>query len=251
MNGDSTMEKQNINDHIDNYMQEFNRAVYHPILNREIGQPKLDEATAFFLLLPKLNGEEWTESVNTAAIAVSAVYAAFDAHDAIDIKDATTTQQQLTVLSGDYLSGVYYKLLAAVPDFDFINVLSMTIGQINEVKTDFYYKSISDLKTNLDAIKIIKAECTIQFLHTFGFAKYIPFAAAALPLLSLDPNFKEGAAQVERQPKGWMFPSSQADEAIAVLRMDLYQAITEADFIAPFLKDEIRGRTTPLLGKLI
>ena len=245
------MEKQNIKYHIDNYMHEFNRAVYHPILNRDIGQPNLDETTAFILLLPKLNGEEWTESMNTAAIAVGAVYAAFDAHDTIDADDATTTQQQLTVLSGDYLSGVYYKVLAAVADFEFINVLSKAIGQINEVKTDFYYKSTSDLKTNLDAIKIIKAECTIRFLQTFGFDKYIPLAAAALPLLSMDPVLGEDFEQVVPIAKGWVIPSSQADQAIAELRMDMHQAITEASFIAPFLKEEIRGRTTPLLGKMI
>lgn len=242
------MEKQNVKNHIEHYMREFNHAVYHPILNRDIGQAKLDEATVFFLILPKLNGERWTESMNTAAIAVGAVYAAFEAHDTIDAENASATEQQLTVLAGDYLSGVYYKLLAAIPDFEFIKVLSTTIGQINEVKTDFYHQSPADLKKRLDAIKTIKAKCVIQFLHTFGFSQYVPLATAALPLLSLDRVEKEVTEQSERR---WMIPEHQADEAVTVLRAEMNEAISKADFIAPFLKEEIYGMTIPLLGKTI
>ena len=74
--------------------------------------------------------------MNTAAIAVGAVHMAFEAHDSIDECDATSTEQQLTVLSGDYFSGIHYRLLARLPDFGFIRSLSGTIGQINEVKTN-------------------------------------------------------------------------------------------------------------------
>ena len=105
------MEKQNIKYHIDNYMHEFNRAVYHPILNRDIGKLNLDEATAFFLLLPKLNGEEWTESMNTAAIAVGAVYAAFDAHDTMDAMERRRLNSSLLFFRGTILVGFIIKCL--------------------------------------------------------------------------------------------------------------------------------------------
>ena len=52
--------------------------------------------------------------------------------------DATSKQQQLTVLSGDYFSGIHYRLLASMPEFGFIRSLSETIGQINEMKTIFH-----------------------------------------------------------------------------------------------------------------
>ena len=58
--------------------------------------------------------------LHTAAIAVGAVHAAFDAHDTIDVSDATSKQQQLTVLSGDHFSGIHYRLLASIPEFGFI-----------------------------------------------------------------------------------------------------------------------------------
>lgn len=233
--------------HIDNYMHEFRHAVYHPILNREIGQATLDEAMVFFLLLPKLNGETWEKNTNIAAIAVGAVYAAFEAHDQIDTRDATSTEQQLTVLSGDYLSGVYYKLLAAIPDFDFIQVLSTTIGQINEVKTDFYHDVSADLKKNLDAIKTITTNCVVQFLYTFGYAEYVPLVVSALPLLTLEAAQETNSVHVN----GWTLLDDEMDEAIATLRMEMNQAIAEMDFIESFLKDEIRKMTTPLLRKTI
>lgn len=247
LNGDSMMEKQNVKNHIDNYMHEFRQAIYHPILNRDIGQEKLDETMVFFLLLPKLNGETWTKDINTAAIAVGAVYAAFEAHDRIDMRDATSTEQQLTVLSGDYLSGIYYKLLAAIPDFEFIQVLSTTIGQINEVKTEFHHNLSSDPKKNLDALKSIKANCVIQFLYTFGFSKYVPLVAAALPLLALDPVEEDDLVKVN----SWTLPSYEVDQAIEALRMEMNHAIAEMDFIDPFLKGEISEMTTPLLRKMI
>ena len=54
------MERQNIKQHIDKYLDELGIAVYHPILKRDVGEVKLGNAKAFFLLLPLLNGEKWT-----------------------------------------------------------------------------------------------------------------------------------------------------------------------------------------------
>ena len=48
MNGDSTMERQNIKHHIKNYINEMEREVYHPILKRDVGQVELDASKGFF-----------------------------------------------------------------------------------------------------------------------------------------------------------------------------------------------------------
>ena len=55
------MERQKIKYHIENYIDEMKRAVYHPILERDAGEVELDAEKAFFLLLPLLNGERWTD----------------------------------------------------------------------------------------------------------------------------------------------------------------------------------------------
>lgn len=235
------MGRQNSNDQIEKFIGEFNNRVYHPILNRDIGQPKLNEETAFFLLLPMLNGEEWASSTNTAAIAVGAVYTAFDAHDGVNVYDVTTTNEQLRVLSGDYLSGIYYQLLAAIPNFEFIHALSKTIGRINEVKTEFYIDVNMTTSDRIEAIKTIQAECIVQFLQTFGYGKYIPIVNAALPLLAL--------LHQEKTLDGWSLKKEISTETLEQLRVDLERAISKADFLAPHLVEEMKGMTLSYLGK--
>ncbi|MDS9470818.1 heptaprenyl diphosphate synthase component 1 [Sporosarcina pasteurii] len=240
------MGRQIMNVQIESFIDEFNRSVNHPILNREIGKPILDESTLFFLLLPKLNGEEWTSSTNTAAIAVGAVYAAFDAHDTVDVENVTSTSQQLSVLSGDYLSGVYYQLLASLPNFEFIHVLSKAIGEINEIKTEFHTNLEMKTSDSLEAIRSIQAECIVQFLHTFGFSQYIPLAAAGLPLMSLMVNRNRDSGTVQ-----WTLHSDDATEALKILSAEMETAILNATFLTPELVEKTREMTMPLLGKMI
>lgn len=237
------MGRQNSNAQIEEFIVEFNNHVYHPILNRDIGQPKLNEETILFLLLPKLNGEKWTSLTNTAAIAVGAVYSAFDAHDAVNVYDVTTTNEQLRVLSGDYLSGIYYQLLATIPNFEFIHLLSQTIGRINEVKTEFHTDMDMSMSERIEAIQTIQAECIMQFYKTFGFEKYMPIVHAALPLLLL--------LHQEEVLGGWALKDNLSTEILEQLRLDMEQAISEAEFLQPYLVEKIREMTMPLLDKMI
>ncbi len=247
LNGDSVMGRQNSNAQIEQFIADFNRSVYHPILNRDIGQPKLNKQTLLFLLLPKLNGEEWTSSTHTAAIAVGAVYKAFDAHDEVDVYNVTTTDQQLKVLSGDYLSGIYYQLIATISNFEFIHVLSSTIGRINEIKTEFHANTNMKKNDYIKSIQSIQSDCVVQFLQSFGYEKYVPLTKATLPLVSLIAEEKETVDTADE----WMLRSEYSAEVLQPLRAELEQAITEADFLAPHLIEEIREMTTPLLGKTI
>jgi len=252
LNGDSTMEIQNIERHINGYRQEFRKAVHHPILKRSIGEVELDETKAFLLLLPLLNGEKWTESMNAAAVAVGAVHAALDVHDAIEPYDATTTQQQLKVLSGDYFSGIHYRILAALPEISFIQELSKTIGQINETKTNFHDHSPRGAKELLETIQILEAGCIIRFLHSFGFSHYVPLVAAILPLRLLDPRVGHtDHGKNMLAARGWQVQEKDAEQALLELRTRIGEAIDGADFLSPFLKEDICGMTTPLLGKMI
>ncbi len=245
------MEKHNIKQIIDNYINDMKRAVRHPLLEKNIGEVKLAHLKAFFLLLPKLNGEKWVASTHTAAIAVGAVHTAFDAHDRIDERDATSTTQQLTVLSGDYYSGIHYRLLASLPDFEFIRTLSKTIGEINETKADFHNQAPSGLEQLIDAVRTIEANCITSFLHTFGFSQYAPLAAAALPLISLDAELLTCEGRPDNVGNYWTTDESDTSQAIEEFRKELQHALDDADFLQPFLVKEIRQMTTPLLGELI
>lgn len=247
------MERQKIKRYIENYIDELENEIGHPILQRDTNQIELDVEKTFFLLLPLLNGEEWTNQMNKASIAVGAVHIAFNAHDTIDMSNATSRKQQLTVLAGDYYSGIHYRLLAMLPDFGFIRTLSSMIGRINEVKTTFHGQAPANSVQLLDAIQTIEAGCITEFLHAFGFSRYVPLAKAALPLLRIDTDLV-GQSTV-KQPiydvLGWEKNDHDVEQVIKELRLKMYDAIDKADFLAPFLKEEIQGMAIPLLGKSI
>ncbi len=226
------MERLKINQYIENYICELEQYLYEPIVDRDVGRLPIDTAKVFFLLLPMLNGESWTKRVNTAAVAVGAVHAAFDAHDAIDVSNATSKQQQLTVLAGDHFSGIHYRLLASIPELGFIQSLSQTIGRINEVKTMLHRQLPDEPAQLVEAMRIIEAGCITEFLHTFGFSQYATLADAALPLLWME---NEDVAPVS--------------EAALQLHAELRNALQAADFLEPFLQQEIRRIALPLLSK--
>jgi len=245
------MERQTVYDVQKKYMSELELAVRHPILKRDIGLVNIDKAKVFFLLLPKLNGEKWSEPINTAAIAVGAVQAGFDAHDKINASDATSTTQQLTVLSGDYYSGVHYRLLASIPHIDFIRSLAQVIGQINETKTNYQDRSPEGSEQLLKAVRIIETGCITRFLHKFGFSKYIPLVEAALPLISMEmdraPLYKGRGID----SFGWTIKEIDAENIIEKLRKEIKTELEKADFINPSLRSEIFEMTIPLLEKPI
>lgn len=241
------MENQNMNKQIANYIVNLKSEVYHPLLKRDLGEVEVKETATFFLLLPLLNGEKWSDWINTAAIAVGAVHAAFDAHDDIDIYDASATEQQLTVLSGDYFSGVHYRLLASLPDFYFITALSKVIGNINEMKTNFHYQSPVTATELIEAVQTIEVGCINEFFHAFGFSKYMPLVSAAYPLLILEMLKQNKEQRPNHIIFEWDLRDSAINDAIAKLSIDTLQAIEQASFLSPFLKEEIFNMTTPLL----
>lgn len=77
---------------------------------------------------------------------------ALDTHDRIpnDTQDETMsgTEKQLSVLAGDYYSGLYYLLLAEIKEVNLIQTLATSIRKINENKMSLFhedYQSVSDL----------------------------------------------------------------------------------------------------------
>ncbi|MHA6259636.1 heptaprenyl diphosphate synthase component 1 [Sporosarcina sp. CAU 1771] len=247
------MERQKNERYIENYINQLNEKVHHPILKRDTDQFELDAEKAFFLLLPLLNGEKWTDQMNQSAIAVGAVHIAFDAHDAIDMTSATSRKQQLTVLAGDYYSGIHYKLLADTKDFSFIRLLSKQIGRINEVKTVFHGRAPANAKQLIDAVQTIESGCITEFLYAFGFSRYAPLAKAILPLIHLETDLvrKSSFKKPLQDVLGWEQSELHLEQAIQELKIDIDNAMEKAVFLTPLVKVEIRSMVKPLLGKLI
>ncbi|WP_252503444.1 heptaprenyl diphosphate synthase component 1 [Sporosarcina sp. Marseille-Q4943] len=242
------MDRQTINRYIQNYISEVEQSIQEPILDRELGKMPLDEAKAFFLLLPLLNDEEWTSEQNISAIAVGAVHAAFDMHDRVDILDATSKEQQLMVLSGDHFSGIHYRLLSSLPDFKLITSMSEMIGHINETKTDLLMEEYDGTEMLIDSMTSIESGCIGEFYRRYGFSRYTKIAETALGLIWFFKKLKNDPA-IERVWSGNRIKKADIEDAISVLSSRLQNELAEAGFLTPFLRQEIHRFATPLLGK--
>lgn len=143
--------------------------VRHRALLQNVGQPTLQQEQLFFIQLPFLNGENMTEEHKISAATVGIVHASLREHEKIKEIDATSKQQQLTVLSGDYYSGRYYQLLAQSRNIALIQRLSKGIVNRCEHQIKQYEPEQRTLKQGIESLTIIECELIEQYYDAYGF----------------------------------------------------------------------------------
>lgn len=219
---------------IDQYMTDVLEEIYEPVIQRELGPIPLDRTKCLFILLPMLNDEEWSKAIYQSALAVGAVHAAFDAHDAVSLEEATSIEQQLTVLAGDHFSGIHYRLLASSSDFLFIRSLSNTIGRVNEMKTRLHLEQLSHPEQLIQHLEEIEAGCIVDFYHTYGFTQYSPFVKIALSLIRLQQEMSKWQSSANKASAHRMMT-----EAIHSLSEKWHLILQETTFLKNELVDDL------------
>ncbi|WP_301109440.1 heptaprenyl diphosphate synthase component 1 [Sporosarcina sp.] len=235
------METKGFTDQIDNYIQNLRSAIYQPIVERDAGHAPIDRQKAFLLLLPLLNGEQWTDEMRQAALAIGAIHTAFEVHDQIDSLDASSKEQQLMVLAGDHFSGIHYKLLASIPNFHLIRSLSAAIGRINECKTTLLQSPPPRAEDRLQLIGEVEGACIMEFYETFGFTRYKSIAEVLFPLLWLIRS-KELNLQGMKFPH--IVPNTQdTDHWIEQLQDNFNDRVKQSFFLHKPLVDQLLRMT--------
>lgn len=169
------MNEQIIQQTIEQFKSKIQVYVRHRTLRRHTGEPELRDDRLFFLLLPLLNGNQWNDEHEQSAISVAVIYSALAAHDQIKELNASSKSQQLTVLAGDYYSGLYYQMLARLSNVELIRTLSNGIIDISGKKASFYddvKQSFEEWMTSIQTIESLSIE---QFYAHFNFNQYKPF----------------------------------------------------------------------------
>jgi heptaprenyl diphosphate synthase len=132
--------------------------IHHTYLKKHIRNPVIDEEKLFMLCavfhdaaMPLFKKEQYI-------ITTMLVQIALDTHDIVPVNDeirdeADRFSMQLTVLAGDYYSGLYYLLLSEMQAFDMIHILASAIKEINEYKMKRYEDGASSFDCLIDNFK--------------------------------------------------------------------------------------------------
>jgi len=119
-------------------------------LDSQIKKPYISEDQLYILHHLFMQAPDFISKREHYIITTLLVQAALDTHDSvtphnIEIEGEQADQStQLTVLAGDYYSGLYYLILSNTEDIEFINILAYAIKEINELKMELYHSKIRD-----------------------------------------------------------------------------------------------------------
>lgn len=156
------------------------RAVKQRTLEKFTEGPSVERARLFFLLLPFFDEKQWSGEIEATAKTVSIVYAALHAHDQVKENALATKKQQLTVLAGDFYSGIYYQMLANLNNITMIQRLATAIIKVSEKKASFHDGIVRSSEEIDHSVQQIESELLITFYKFYGYEKYAPLATLML-----------------------------------------------------------------------
>jgi heptaprenyl diphosphate synthase len=145
--------------------------VLHPYLMKFIKTPYIDEDKLLLLIAIMDQLELSDKQKKNYALATMLVQIALDTHEQITNEKINgipeLTSRQLTVLAGDYYSGLYYKLLADSEDIFMINVLAGGIKEVNEHKISVFQQEFEGIEKLMASIKVIESSLITKIIDYF------------------------------------------------------------------------------------
>ncbi|WP_096153758.1 MULTISPECIES: heptaprenyl diphosphate synthase component 1 [Bacillus] len=177
----------NIQIHISNLKEQLHKQIAHPYLVQNIEFPVMDEDKLFMLhsILEPLPMSE--EEKSKYIISTMLVQIALDTHDLVS-NESTEEQlqtRQLTILAGDYYSGLYYHILAKLEDLSMIRTLAAAIKQINENKITYYQKDVDSVENLMECLSSIDSALIQSFSEYFSNSSWKELSSKILLLKRL------------------------------------------------------------------
>lgn len=143
------------------------RRVNDPYLLKYIETPIIDEDKLIILVSIMDRLELSYSKMQNFALAVMLIQIALDTHEHVSNSSENEKRRQLTVLSGDYFSGLYYKLLADSEDHLMIRALSKGVKEVNVHKVAVYQKECDGIEKLMTSIKMIESSLLLNVSEYF------------------------------------------------------------------------------------
>ncbi|WP_382397269.1 heptaprenyl diphosphate synthase component 1 [Lentibacillus salinarum] len=142
--------------------------MHHDYIEKYVRIPQLDEDKLYMLISilnnTALPGDRKEYYIVTAML----IQMALDTHDLVPNtanpapNDNDEKAKQLSVLAGDYYSGLYYLILSEIEEINMTRVLATAITEINELKMQLYYKTFDSFETFIDVLKAMESRLTVR-----------------------------------------------------------------------------------------
>lgn len=134
--------------------------VEHPYIDKFLEKPFIDsdKLAMFYYLYDEISITESKKNYYITTIML--VQMALDTHERIPSPSEKTmdeTAKQLSVLAGDFYSGLYYYLLAEIEDIPMIRTLANAIEKINEYKMILYKADVTSLEQLVIVMQEVEA----------------------------------------------------------------------------------------------
>ncbi|MGN1385571.1 MAG: heptaprenyl diphosphate synthase component 1 [Bacillus sp. (in: firmicutes)] len=183
--------------HLHNYILSL---ASHPYVRRYLPEPIVDDEKLHLLIL-LLNDIDLTDQERDQIIAATMlVQIALDIHDHIPasttINDGESLQEhQLTVLAGDYYSGLYYYILSKLERIELIRLLAEGIKDINEKKMILQQSAFADEEALYSAVLTIQSSLVLKVAECFSKSQFREFIEQYLLMCTLIKHREHFIAQ--------------------------------------------------------
>ncbi len=153
---------------VDSIKQLINRKISNNFLLKHIEDPAIDDDRIHMLIMAVGDAENHNDHLCITSAML--IQIALDTHDQVTNEYSSLKVQQLTVLAGDYFSGLYYQLLAQAENIDLIRTLAHSVKLINEHKIAIYQLESADIDQYMTSVQLVESNIIEQFcLHFQAF----------------------------------------------------------------------------------
>src|SRR5690625_2025322 len=132
----------------------------HSYVEKYIQKPLIDLDKLTILQYMYKDIEMSSEKKQQHMTTIMLVQIALDTHELVPVRNCnefSETEKQLSVLAGDYYSGMYYLLLSEIEDIEMIQLLATSIQKINEQKMKLFYDNFHTMEEFLQTVMEIES----------------------------------------------------------------------------------------------